>query len=243
MASKLPTWLPVGGLALAGFVTVLGVNLFRNGGPSELDRRYHSKLERKVTVELDRTSVHDGVSTSTDPSVDRDAVRPPSVSTTAHSLSQLPGGARRVERESVRSDNVIKVEAWDLRVVGRPFPLSPSMNAECRADVGCAPALRLLKQLSKEPRDPIWASTMEAGLRDLVMSQPGYSIRAIECRASLCAAEVASGLGMFNFTAQTGPYGSDPSLSSLYAFYSETAYEHDPAYATVTLMTFRRWLP
>lgn len=242
VASRLPNWLLVGGLALTGFVAVLGVNLSRNGGVSELGSRSHSKLE--VDVKFDRRGDHDGISNSVDPFVARDAIRPSGVPSTAHSLSHSPSGARKVERESARSDSVAKPEGPDLRVVGRPFPLSPSMEAACRVDAaGCAPVLRLLKQFSQQPRDPIWAGKMEAGLRDLVMSEPGYSIRAIECRASLCAAEVASGLGMFNFITPTGPYGTDPSLSGLHAFYSETAYEHDPAYATVTLMTFRRWPP
>lgn len=240
MASKLPNWLLVGGLTLAGFVGVLGVNLSHNGGLSELVRKGDSKLGWKVGVELDGRGDHDGISTSVDSSVARGAVRPSGVPPPGHSLSQSPTGSRTLEREGARSDNVTRAERPDLRVVGRLFPLSPSMETECRVNDGCAPALRLLRQLSQQPRDPVWAPKMETGLRDLVMSQPGYSIRAIECRVSLCAAEV-SGMGMFNFITPTGPYGSDPSLSGLHAFYSETAYEHDPKYATVTLMTFRRW--
>jgi len=224
MASRVPNWLLVSGLALVGFTTVSGINLFRNDGLSELDRGDHSKLARKVYVKLDRKGDH--------------TVRR-AVPSTAHSLSQSPGGARNIER--TRSHGVVEAEGPDLSVVGRPFPLSPSMKAKCRVDDGCAPELRLLKQFSQQPRDPVWAPKMEAGLRDLVMSQPGYSIRAIECRTSLCVAEVASGLGMFNFIATTGPYGSDPSLSSMHAVYPETAYEHDPTYATVTLVTFQRW--
>jgi hypothetical protein len=243
VASKLPNWLLVGGLALAGFITVRGVNLIRNGGLSELDSRSHSTLERKVDVERDPRGDHDRISTSVDSSVAGDAIRPSGVRSTAHSLSQSLSGARKVEQERARPDSVPEDEGPDLRVVGRPFPLSPSIEAECRVDDGCAPLLRLLKQFSQQPRDVVWAAKMEAGLRDLVMSQPGYSIRTIECRASLCAAEVASGTGMFNFITPTGPSGSDPSLSGLFAFYSETAYEHDPAYASVTLMTFRRWGP
>lgn len=241
MASKVPNWLLLVGLALAGSVGVLGVSLFHNGRLPELDRKGDSKLERKVGVEFDRRSERDGIGTSVAPAVARDAVHPSGVPPTGHSLSQSPSGSRTFEREGARSDNVAQAERPDLRVVGRPFPLSPSMEAECRVNDGCAPALRLLRQLSQQPRDPVWASKMEARLRDLVMSQPGYSIRAIECRVSLCAAEVASGIGMFNFITPTGPYGSDPALSGLDAFYDETAYEHDPKYATVTLMTFRRW--
>lgn len=241
VASKLPNWLLVGGLVLVGFVAVLGVSLIGGGGLSELNRRSYSKLE--VDVNLDRKSEHDGISTPVNSSVARDSIRPSGVPSTAHSLSQSPIGARKIERERARSDIVAEAEGPDLRVVGRPFSLSPAMEAECRLDAGCAPVLRLLKQFSQQPRDPAWAAKMEAGLRDLVTSQPGYAIRAIECRASLCAAEVASGMGMFNFITPTGPDGTDPALSSLHAFYSETAYEHDPAYATVTLMTFRRWPP
>lgn len=140
VASKLSNWLLVGGLALAGFVTVLGVNLFRNGGLSELDSRSHSRPEREVDVELDRRGDHNGISTSIDPSVARDAIRPTGVPSTVHSLKQSPNGARKVERERARSDSVAEAEGPDLRVVGRAFPLSPSMEAECRVDDGCTRA-------------------------------------------------------------------------------------------------------
>jgi hypothetical protein len=244
VATKLPNSVLVGGLALVAFVAALGVSLFRNGGLQELDRRGHSELEHKVGVQLDGRGGHSGASTSVDLSVARNAVPASSVPSTAHPLSQSRGDAREVEREGARSDNIVEAERPYLGVVGRPFPLSPSMEAECRVDEeGCALALRLLKQFSQQPRDPAWASKMEAGLRELVMSRPGYSIRAIECRVSLCAAEVASSLGMFNFIASTGPYGSDLSLRSLSTVYGETAYEHNPTYATVTLMTFERWPP
>lgn len=236
MASRLSNWLLASALALAGFAIFLGMDLFHNGGLSELEQRGHLTPDRRPASET--------LSASAASSVAGDAVRQSNLASTTHSQNQSLGVTQRaLEREGAQSESVVKVEPSDPRaVIGRPFPVSPSIKARCSAYYTCAATRRLLKEFSQQPRDPVWAPKMEAGIRELVMSQPGYSIRAIECRATLCVAEVASIMGMFNFISPTGPYGSDPSLRSLMALYWETAYERDPSYAaiTVTFMTFER---
>jgi hypothetical protein len=49
-------------------------------------------------------------------------------------------------------------------------------------------------KMAQEPRDNAWAADTESLIQDEVVSRkPGtYSIRNIECRSSICAAEVAS---------------------------------------------------
>jgi len=95
----------------------------------------------------------------------------------------------------------------DTGVIGRAFPISPSVQKECDLAVGvtarlCEPVLQGLAKMALEPRHSIWADGMEARLRDQVMAtDPGRQlIRAIECRSSYCAAEVASVNGIFPYS-------------------------------------------
>lgn len=83
--------------------------------------------------------------------------------------------------------------------VGRPFPISRSIESHCRsAHVAlyverCTEVQALLAEFSQESRDARWASSVEANLRVHVSQKvAGGAIRALECRFSLCAIEVAS---------------------------------------------------
>lgn len=80
-----------------------------------------------------------------------------------------------------------------------------SFGKYCEAD------LEVLRALGEEPRDRAWAKRMESKIRARVMSkEPGkYSIRALECRTSLCAAEVVSHFGSYYSDYPAG----DPDLS------------------------------
>src|SRR5579871_4348760 len=81
-------------------------------------------------------------------------------------------------------------------VQGRAFPVSRSVKASCR--VGCEDLNEVLSQFAQQPRDPVWARSAETKLRNLVLKENGkYTIRAIECRTSLCVIEVASIYGSF----------------------------------------------
>lgn len=94
-------------------------------------------------------------------------------------------------------------------VVGRPFPISKSVanSADsCKRDLAisrnapCGELFRLLSVFAEEPRDPDWADDIETRLYELVMKDADrFVVRAIECRTSLCVAEVASIYGAFHF--------------------------------------------
>jgi len=87
----------------------------------------------------------------------------------------------------------------DDTVIGRPFPVSKSVKDPCRIGP-CLEVVQLLSKMAKEPRDLAWAADFEARLGEIVMAAHGeFTIRAIECRRSLCAVEVASVHGMFPF--------------------------------------------
>jgi hypothetical protein len=125
-------------------------------------------------------------------------------------------------------------------VIGRPFPMSTSVETACRRLAGtCDEGLQLLSKMVQEPRDAEWAKEMEFKLRDhLLTAQPGkYSIRAIECRSTLCAAEVESPYGPY----LGGPY-SFVAANNLYNGPSFLGYETGElgTKVTVTLQMFER---
>jgi hypothetical protein len=118
-------------------------------------------------------------------------------------------------------------------VMGRPFPISTSVATDCRRLAGtCDEGLQLLSKMVQEPRDAEWAKEMESRLRaHFLTAQPGkYSIRAIECRSTVCAAEVASPDGPY----LGGPY-SFVAANDLYNGPSFLGYETGELGATVTV--------
>jgi hypothetical protein len=82
-------------------------------------------------------------------------------------------------------------------MAGQPFALSASIRKSCEsAPDQCAQVYALLDQLAAEARDAGWASNMERSLTDYMASQGrDFSIRALECRTTVCAAEVTSPRG------------------------------------------------
>ena len=105
----------------------------------------------------------------------------------------------------------------------------------------CDEVRQLLSQMAQEPRDPAWAADMETKLRDDVMTvEPGkYSIRAIECRASLCAVEAASLDGLYFGHLDSNEYLDRKLLKGMDNF----GYEIDPSSGsrvTVTVRMFKR---
>jgi hypothetical protein len=64
----------------------------------------------------------------------------------------------------------------------------------------------LLAAMVKEPREEPWASSSENAIRALVELEPGrrtprgiaYTIRALECRQSICFVETASDMESFD---------------------------------------------
>lgn len=88
-----------------------------------------------------------------------------------------------------------------------PFPASASVLASCPSwavatGSPCAKVLHHLQEFADEKRDPSWAEAVEARIReDITKKCPDCAVRALECRTSLCVAEVESTDGGF-------PYGS-----------------------------------
>jgi hypothetical protein len=78
--------------------------------------------------------------------------------------------------------------------IGRQFPLSSSIAATCKRDPDlCKEAHEWLAQMAQEPRDQQWAPRAEESLRETILAEGDkYSIRALECRRTVCAIEVAS---------------------------------------------------
>jgi hypothetical protein len=113
-----------------------------------------------------------------------------------------PPSAASFEQQSIpdeKSEDSVAARAY---VRGTPFPLSPSVSHTCSqmAHLGkasCADIYGLLDQMQNEPRDKEWAESMEQIIQHLVTNHPGYSVRALACRTTVCALEVESTLGVF----------------------------------------------
>jgi hypothetical protein len=120
----------------------------------------------------------------------------------------------------------------DRSVIGIPFSISASIEARCRRD--CDEVNEKLSEMVQEPRDSVWATEMEMKIQDNLTSQGSdkYSIRNIECRASLCAVETASLFGQY-----LGPAYNDPLNKSLGGggLIPIWGYEFDPSGARVTV--------
>ena len=141
--------------------------------------------------------------------------------------------------EQLQTSLPIEPEPLDLNsVVGRPFPVSPTVEKMCRHfKLTCDETLEgLLSQFAQEPRDPPWSAKAEAALRDYVLlNEPGkFSIHTIECRTTLCIVEVESPYGQLRCTQK-------PAFK-LGCWISTTGYKAGPGGGriTVSLKTFQR---
>jgi hypothetical protein len=132
-----------------------------------------------------------------------------------------------------------------IDVIGRPFPVSTSVEAACQrisreGHDACDRTHEALQRLAREPRDPAWAAEMEASLQEYVAkTEPGkYSIRALECRSSVCAIEVESIFGPYFGSFDHGA----PLYSKLHPGLSATGHEInlDGARITVTVMPYTK---
>jgi hypothetical protein len=120
------------------------------------------------------------------------------------------------------------------------FPLSDSVKSGCSNTPDlCAREYELLTKMAEERRDPAWASAMEEKLRHWIEVEPDrYAIRALECRQTVCAVEVASIMGRFPGPTYQEQRGSKLSDEAGYFGYERNEYG---ATVTVTLRIFERW--
>jgi len=139
---------------------------------------------------------------------------PPAPSNTAHSSSASP--------------------------TNQSFELSPSVQANCRLWEGdCKELDRFLERMKREPRNTDWARAMEARIEKAVISgeRGKFRIRALECRSTRCALEVASEVDSIGVQ-----FDSDPAFDEL--MFERPGYhasESDPQTGATTLVTAQTW--
>jgi len=162
--------------------------------------------------------------------------------------SLLHSSQRQEQVETPSSGNSERT-GNDFGVIGRGFPISDSVLAACEsastASRWCDANRKLLSEMAKEPRNEPWATQAEQAIRALVELEPGtqtprsitYTIRALECRSSICFVETASTLEGF----RTQLYDFEKT-SGLRAEYPVYGYETDEygSKVCVTLWPFLR---
>jgi hypothetical protein len=103
-----------------------------------------------------------------------------------------------VKAQRVPQDRLEDMEQDWLQMESVPFRQSKSIQERCRTKPvptpeSCKKAMELLEEMSREERDPEWATRAEARIRAVVFArQDGTQIRALECKTSLCAIEAVS---------------------------------------------------
>lgn len=110
------------------------------------------------------------------------------------------------------SANADREQGSDFSVVGQPVPVSESILTACESTQNsvklrhCRTMRKLRDAMTEEPREEPWASDTEQAIRTLVELEPGtgypravtYTIRALECRRSICFLETASIIESFH---------------------------------------------
>lgn len=115
----------------------------------------------------------------------------------------------RTQTEVVAPDTASEAFSIDYSFVSQPFPVSESILAACgksRPQRACELNKLLLAEFTGEPREEPWASSVERAIRALVELEPGterpramtHTIRALECRRTICFVETASIMEAFH---------------------------------------------
>lgn len=126
------------------------------------------------------------------------------------------------------------------RQVGLPFELSGSVRINCQRFASDCRELNLfLKRMAAEPRSADWAGAMEARIEKAVLSgeRGKFRIRALECRSTRCALEVASEVDRIGVA-----FDSDPDFDEI--MFPRPGYfadEDDPQTGTTTLVSAQVW--
>jgi hypothetical protein len=128
----------------------------------------------------------------------------------------------------------------DTAVIGRAFQVSNSVESRCKPEPNlCTDVLRNLAKLAQEPRDNVWAADMEKLIQANIAQQEQnkYLIRNIECRASVCAVELASIFGPYLIGRDDQLHSSlRPGIATLGVYETDAS----GARTTVTVETFTR---
>lgn len=129
----------------------------------------------------------------------------------------------------------------DRNMVGLPFKPSDSIVSDCLL-VSWRPCQELkvfLERLEAESRDEAWARDMEARIEKAVVSgeRGKFRIRALECRRTRCALEVASEVDTIGLLSD-----ADPEFDELmFPRASGIAREDDPLTGTRTIVSVQTW--
>ena len=153
----------------------------------------------------------------------------------AHAVRQATNQAGREALGAARESSSV-----DYSVVGLSFTVSESIFADCEKfrREACEPNKALLAEMAKEPREEPWATSAEERIRNFAEQEPGkFTIRALECRTSICFIETASIMGSFSY-----PLYYFEKNSALHAEYPAHSSETDElgAKVYVTLWAFTR---
>jgi hypothetical protein len=134
---------------------------------------------------------------------DANNLHDPQIGTDANerSAKQVPKILATRDSAPVPANGARSTDPLDQTVVGRPFPISASIDLLCGKGNGgreldCENTRRLA-EFAQEPRDTKWALNAEDGLRILVdraskKTGASYQIRNLECRLDTCVIEVDS---------------------------------------------------
>ena len=130
------------------------------------------------------------------------AAQDQSESTARASRSAVPQPPREDVKIDLQPAEAIAEEAG-VSVADQPFAVSKSVAEACKPakpgvfrQSACDRANHLLAEMAREPRDEPWATVSERVLRAYAEQEPGkFSIRALECRKSICFIETASIFG------------------------------------------------
>ena len=131
------------------------------------------------------------------------------------------------------------MEQLDRSMVGLPFEMFESVIRQCRRWHDCEDMDTFLRRMAAEPRDPDWAPQIEQYIvKALAIEEEGaLRVRALECRATRCALEVASEAQQYGI--QKTWHVGDLDLISI----GPSAYgsEPDPGTGLVTYVNVHTW--
>jgi hypothetical protein len=221
-------------LILVLAIAIVGLGVWQ---ANRVFRNTDSKVDNDVPTS--RVSMTSGAALAGDPR-----------SILSRNPSSLDNGYQSATQPAVTPQQKAQgIQESDFTVVGRAFQMAPAIEAACRTVTKptCDDVREKLASLAQEPRDVTWATAMESLIQqDVLSGEPGrFQIRDIECRTSLCAAEVES---TWSDNGVSGSYmggmqlGHDALRAALQTNLNTWGYETDSSGArvTVTVITFTR---
>jgi hypothetical protein len=153
----------------------------------------------------------------------------------------LPESAPTARRVGVPGQSTEPDRPIDLSMAGWPFRMSDSVVEDCRRfpNSGCEARDEFLGVMAGEWRDPEWAARTEASLARVITrgGRRDYKIRALECRSSRCAIEVASDTDYPRISLIT-----DDALDRELTWYGPSASAWEEHANVLTIVTVATWV-